>query len=71
MNVRGLVKELLVSYMNKRNVKFVEIKEFTKEYKGSVPKTVDLYRNTYHIGLHDEGFSIEHDGEHTFVRVLF
>ena len=70
MNVRGLVRELLVSYMNERNVRFVPIREFAGEYRNAVPKTVDLYRMAYHIGLNDEGFSIEKDEETTYVRIL-
>ena len=71
MNVRGLVKELLVSYMNNKNVKYIPIKEFVNEFKGRVPKNVDLYRNVYHIGLNDVGFAIQKDEETTYIQVTF
>lgn len=67
MNKRGLVKELLVSYLNTHKLHHVPIKDFVKEFKGRVPKGVDLYRNVYHIGLNDVGFRIEKDEESTYV----
>ena len=68
MNVRGLVTELVVSYMNLNQIRFVSIKDFTKEFKGKIPSKIDLYRTVYGIGLNSKGFTIEHDGDGTFIR---
>lgn len=70
MNKRNLVKELIVSYMNMRRIKFVSIKDFKKEYKDRIPKDIDIYWLTYNIGLNDKGFSIEKDGVDTFIRMI-
>ena len=65
-NIRGLVRELLVTYMNTHNTNHVCISEFKKEFQPLLPK-VDVYRSVYHIGSHDFGFRIENDGVDTFV----
>ena len=69
MNVRGLVRELLVAYCNQKRIKTTPIREFVKEYKGRVPANVDLYRTVYHIATHDEGFRVESDGDMAWVVV--
>jgi hypothetical protein len=66
MSTRGLVKELLVSYLNTRKINSAPIKDITAYYKPHV-KGVDLYRTLYHIASHDAGFRVENDGLSTWV----
>jgi hypothetical protein len=66
MTTRGLVKELLIAYLNSRRLKYVSISEFKKEYTTQLPK-VDIYRIVYGLGLQDPMFRIEKDEDSTYV----
>ena len=66
MTTRGMVKELLIAYLNSRRLKYVSIAEFRGVYKAQLPK-VDLYRVVYGLGLQDPMFRIEKDEDTTYV----
>ena len=69
MTTRGMIRELLVAYMNSKRLSFVSISEFKKEYKDRVPK-IDLYRIVYGLGLNDPRFEIVKDEETTYIRMV-
>lgn len=66
MTTRGLVKELLIAYLNSRRLNHVSIAEFRNTYKAQLPK-VDIYRIVYGLGLNDPEFRIEKDEDTTYI----
>jgi len=66
MTTRGLVKELLIAYLNSKRLNHVSISEFKKEYRAQLPN-VDIYRVVYGLGLNDSTFRIEKDEDTTYI----
>ncbi len=69
MTTRNLIRELVVSYLNTRHIKYAPIKEITREVKPHT-KGIDVYRIIYGLGLNDPGFDIVKDEETTYIRLV-
>ena len=66
MTTRQIVKAFLKVYFRGVDVKYVSIKEITKDMKW----VRDAYRIVYGLGLNDPEFAIEKDEESTYIRMV-